>query len=37
MTYLFTHHDYLHLPAISGLLALQFSLLTKRNFEEPMI
>jgi len=71
MTYLFTHHDYLHLHAISGflvivnfiyifynivlygsgnynvllcanhsilgLLALQFSLPTKRNFEKPMI
>lgn len=71
MTYLFTHHDYLHLHAISGflvianfiyifynivlygsgnynvllcanhsflgLLALQFSLPIKRNFEKPMI
>jgi hypothetical protein len=71
MTYLFTHHDYLHLHTISGflvianfiyifynivlygsgnynvllcanhsflgLLALQFSLPTKRNFEKPMI
>lgn len=71
MTYLFTHHDYLHLHAIFGflvianfiyifynivlygsgdynvflcanysfleLLALQFSLPDKRNFEKPMI